>query len=629
MGCGSDHATTKFNSQPEISIISHTNGSIFEAEAAHVFRAQVSDANHAHELLEVQWMVDERIVCDWGTPGAQGEAVCELTFEEADSTVIANTRDPEGAAGQDQLTIQVEPVVVPPEGHPPVCSLLSPASGTAGLEGEVVYFMGYAVDEEDGTASLIASWLSDKDGALGESVVNSDGSIAFSTQSLSVDSHTISLQVIDLDGESCTSSIFYAVNAEPLNYPPELGELMITPATIYTNDIITAQVTATDPDGDAVTVSYEWLVDGVQVPELGSQLDGSLYFDKGQVVSLTVTASDLYGVGAEEYRELTVLNSPPLEPVVVVTPTGAMEQVDELLCEVSSPSLDVDNDPLGYTISWSVDGVLWTGQVLTTVWAGDTISALDTHAGEVWVCSVTPYDDEEEGAAATASTTISAPPVSVCPDGNCALRFDGIDDYVEIPHSSTLNASSTGLTVEAWIYYDALSGPLQPCMTAVRKGISSSSTYEYWLHKNLSPSDSLFWTSSGGWSVTSFSAVYSGGWLHYAGVSDFSTSTSYTFINGVLLDTGSAFLPPANTEVVRIGIDWDFGCAMYGVIDEVRISSVPRYTIGFTPATVFTADAATMALYHFDSFTGTTAYDSSANGNNGTIWGATWTSESP
>ena len=106
MGCSSDHATTKFNSQPVITIISHTSGALLVAEEVYTFRAQVSDANHAHELLEVQWMINERVVCDWTPPSDQGEASCELVFEETEDTVVANTRDPEGAAAQDQLTNQ-------------------------------------------------------------------------------------------------------------------------------------------------------------------------------------------------------------------------------------------------------------------------------------------------------------------------------------------------------------------------------------------------------------------------------------------------------------------------------------------------------------------------------------------
>ena len=80
-----------------------------------------------------------------------------------------------------------------------------------------------------------------------------------------------------------------------------------------------------------------------------------------------------------------------------------------------------------------------------------------------------------------------------------------------------------------------------------------------------------------------------------------------------------------NAEPLRIGIDWDWGCPMHGVIDEVRISRVPRYSGSFTPSTTHTVDADTMALYTFDAYTGSTLYDRSGNGNHGTIDGASWT----
>jgi hypothetical protein len=43
---------------------------------------------------------------------------------------------------------------------------------------------------------------------------------------------------------------------------------------------------------------------------------------------------------------------------------------------------------------------------------------------------------------------------SSCKFGNC-LNFDGSDDYVEVPHSTSLNIGDSGITLEAWIKADA------------------------------------------------------------------------------------------------------------------------------------------------------------------------------
>jgi hypothetical protein len=59
-----------------------------------------------------------------------------------------------------------------------------------------------------------------------------------------------------------------------------------------------------------------------------------------------------------------------------------------------------------------------------------------------------------------------------------------------------------------------------------------------------------------------------------------------------------------------------------GTIDEVRISSIARATFDLTQAP--SVDGDTVALWHFDESVGTTAYDCSGNGNDGTINGAKW-----
>ena len=54
-----------------------------------------------------------------------------------------------------------------------------------------------------------------------------------------------------------------------------------------------------------------------------------------------------------------------------------------------------------------------------------------------------------------------------------------------------------------------------------------------------------------------------------------------------------------------------------GAVDEIRISSVARYTADFTPARRFEPDPATLALYHCDDPDSPTLIDSSGNGRHG------------
>ena len=61
-----------------------------------------------------------------------------------------------------------------------------------------------------------------------------------------------------------------------------------------------------------------------------------------------------------------------------------------------------------------------------------------------------------------------------------------------------------------------------------------------------------------------------------------------------------------------------------GIIDEVRISNIARYTEDFIPQRRFEPDKDTMALYHFDEGSGDVLHDSSGNGHDGKIVGAKW-----
>ncbi len=66
-----------------------------------------------------------------------------------------------------------------------------------------------------------------------------------------------------------------------------------------------------------------------------------------------------------------------------------------------------------------------------------------------------------------------------------------------------------------------------------------------------------------------------------------------------------------------------------GVIDEVRISKVARYTDDFAPPGKLKSDKNTLALYHLDDGKGKVAKDASGNALHGTVVGAKWLSLDP
>ena len=60
------------------------------------------------------------------------------------------------------------------------------------------------------------------------------------------------------------------------NSAPAIESVSLSPSEVYTNDNITANVSVSDEDGDDISLSYAWYVDGSVVAETGSSLDGAL-----------------------------------------------------------------------------------------------------------------------------------------------------------------------------------------------------------------------------------------------------------------------------------------------------------------------------------------------------------------
>ena len=190
------------------------------------------------------------------------------------------------------------------------------------------------------------------------------------------------------------------------NTLPVILSVSLSPTTVYTNDTITATVDTEDADGDSTSLSYEWTVGGIVVAETGSSLSGVTYFDKHDVVTLTVTPSDAEGSGLPMTSDsVVVLNTLPTAPELAIAPTSPVEATDPLLCEVSSEATDADGDTITYSAAWTVDAAPYTATT-DTVFPGDTVEASATVVDQEWECTVTPNDGDEDGPSASVSITI-------------------------------------------------------------------------------------------------------------------------------------------------------------------------------------------------------------------------------
>ena len=428
----SEKGLTTYNSTPEISIQSHGNNTQIDPGST-LFRAQASDANHGAEELEVRWFLADSEICAWEAPDSNGESTCTMEILEGTHTIISEVRDIEQAGGRAEVTVQAVSEVVVEEVSPPTLEIFSPQDGSLYMVGTPTPFQAIAFYGGDMSA-LSFAWSSSLDGPL-PITLDSNG-LAAGEATLSEGEHALTLLLVDPSGEVISDS--RVVTIGPSNYPPNIDPLVLSPDPVYTSDVLTANVQAQDVEGDDIALTISWIVDGSvvyteesTVPQLSPSLDGETFFEKNQVVSLSVTAVDLEGE-SNTVTQITVSNSLPSAPSISFTQQDgysiieASAGVDDIVCSVDVPSIDNDGDTITYTAIWEESGSPWTGSVSTTTHSGDTIPAAETQVGQVFTCLMTPNDGQDNGVVQTAQIAVVDVPIVVTID---TYNYNGMTYY--------------------------------------------------------------------------------------------------------------------------------------------------------------------------------------------------------
>lgn len=183
------------------------------------------------------------------------------------------------------------------------------------------------------------------------------------------------------------------------------------------------------------------------------------------------------------------------------------------------------------------------------------------------------------------------------------------DIYGSVYPSAPITFGTGDFTVEFWIY---------PTGTNTTAGIITKRNYNnvadgtwgiYYNGSTRAISWQNIFSTGGVTTHTSSTSAFSlNAWSHWAFVRSGSTLTMY--VNGTSVGSFSNSLNfNYQDQPIRIG-DWDgsAGNGLAGNLDEIRISSVARYTAAFTaPSSSFVNDSNTLLLIHADGTNGSTS----------------------
>jgi hypothetical protein len=217
-----------------------------------------------------------------------------------------------------------------------------------------------------------------------------------------------------------------------------------------------------------------------------------------------------------------------------------------------------------------------------------------------------------------------------------SLQFDGIDDYVSIPNSASIQLTSD-FSFSAWIKTDPL---VMPSARIIEKG-NWTDGWGYSLAITSEGDLAFQLINSHGHSayaqVVSSRDIVDGGWHHIAGVVRDGEYIKL-FIDGALDSQSTIFdssqTLPVNTADLLIGIrhDWGYPLPFMGVIDEVTIwqrALTEEEIVGLMFASPESNDVGLGGYWSFNEGVGTFAYDYYGGGNMGTINGASWSTDVP
>jgi hypothetical protein len=258
--------------------------------------------------------------------------------------IILIVFDTELAAAQQQWTVIVHNVNRPPEASN---LIISPSNPTT-TDDLVANYTYYDPDNEPENGTEIR-WY--KNGELQPHLNNTPTVPANETTKGETWYFTVKPKDGTDFGELQTSA-----NVAIQNTPPSITNLTITPDPAYTNDTLTANPTAIDPDGDNITFTYQWQKYNTtdetwyNITDATSQTLGPENFEKGDQIKVICTPYDAQDYGAPQEAMITISNAVPdivsWYPLTDPTINETQSQIFNVTC------FDIDNDYLN--ITWYV-----------------------------------------------------------------------------------------------------------------------------------------------------------------------------------------------------------------------------------------------------------------------------------
>ncbi len=229
-------------------------------------------------------------------------------------------------------------------------------------------------------------------------------------------------------------------------------------------------------------------------------------------------------------------------------------------------------------------------------------------------------------AGALGGTLVSSPtwfsstaPIALAPVATNALKFDGVNGYVQVPHHTNLNAFP--LTAGGWFRTTNTVSPVQGIVSKYVDGSGNG----WSLFVANGKLRGFYYRTFANFAIdaTSVATVADGAWHHAAMVVD--ASGGKLILDGNVVGTGTwASTPsaPTNSEPLLIGRYYNYVQRFHGALDEIAIWNRALTTneiqlLRNRPLAGNETDL--VAYWQLNESSGTTAADATGHGNTGAL----------
>ena len=373
---------------------------IYYSDHPLILETIVSDAEDPPADLRVSWedATGEVLVSD-EVPSSDGTTSNPLPFEMGEVSLTARVVDTFGNTNSASISVEVGP-----PNSAPQCALTAPAALSTHVTGQDVIFVGVVSDADIPAEALSVRFISDVDGEVGTTNATETGEVNLSVATLNPALHTVTMEVTDEMGASCSADVTFTVST-----PPEV--LITAPMDLdpfNEGDLINliASVTDNEDPNETLSVVLECVSCGTilatPTPDATGAVTETLDLPAGEHL-LNLTATDSSGLTGLDSVFLSI-NIPPTEPMISIVP-ALPTTANDLTVLIDDPSVDPDSGPsvVTYTYEWLQDGF----PPLNAPFSPPSVApSSQTARGQVWEVTVTASDGQATSAGVTASVTI-------------------------------------------------------------------------------------------------------------------------------------------------------------------------------------------------------------------------------